>query len=343
MPEKELQEAREPVTVLMVFRKRVAHFFSIEKIFFQVAELLEKQLDIKKAFVPEYTSSIGAALKNIRWMRKQKADIYHVTGDIHYAVLGCPRKKTILTIHDCVFMYQTKGLKRLVMHRLFLKWPVRYCRLVTTISEQSRRDIIKFTGCAPSKVVVIPNPSGQIFKYRERTFNKQRPIFLFVGTTQNKNLVRAAEALSGISCVLDIIGPVPEEQARLMDRLQLTWRQSSKLTEEQLVMKYAEADALLFPTTFEGFGLPILEAQLTGLPVITSNLSPMKDVAGEGACLVDPYNVESIREGVLRVMNEPGYRDSLINRGLENSRLYSPEKIAGKYLDQYMTILDREK
>lgn len=343
MTGKELQEAGKPVTILMVFRKRVAHFFSIEKIFFQVAELLEKEQVIKKGFVPEYTSSIGAVLKNIRWMRRQKADIYHVTGDVHYAVFGCPRKKTILTIHDSVFMYQTKGLKRLVMHQLFLKWPVRYCRLVTTISEQSRRDIIKFTGCHPGKVVVIPNPSGQIFKYRERTFYNERPILLFVGTTQNKNLARAAEALKGISCVLDIIGPVPEEQSRLMDQLQLTWRQSSKLTEQQLVMKYAEADMLLFPTTFEGFGLPILEAQLTGVPVVTSNLSPMKEVAGEGACLVDPYNVQSIREGVLRVMNDSGYRDGLISRGLENARKYSPEKIANLYLDQYKAILEQQQ
>jgi glycosyltransferase involved in cell wall biosynthesis len=339
MPDKIMTDRRPAVS--MIFRKRVAHFFSIEKIFFKVAGLLEKDAAIDKQFAPHYTSGITAALKNIRWARRQKADVYHITGDIHYAVLGCPKSRTILTVHDCVFMYNTSGLKRWVMHRLFLKWPVRHSRIVTAISEQTKQDIIRFTGCSPDKVVVIPNPVGTIFSYREVKFNKQRPTFLFVGTTPNKNLVRVAEALSGIPCILDIIGPVPEEDARLLDKNNINWQQSSKLSEEALAAKYTGADALLFPTTFEGFGLPILEAQLTGVPVITSNLSPMKEVAGGGALLVDPYDPQSIRQGVIRMIEDDSHRGMMIRQGLENARLYSPEIIARQYLDQYLTIVKR--
>src|SRR5262249_49098549 len=102
---------------------------------------------------------------------------------------------------------------------------------------------------------------------------------------------------------------------------------------------YHEADVVLFASTYEGFGLPILEAQATGRPVVTSNLHSLPEVAGPAACLVDPFDVASIHAGVLRVLSEPLYRENLISAGFENVKRFTAQKIAAKYAALYESIL----
>jgi glycosyltransferase involved in cell wall biosynthesis len=95
---------------------------------------------------------------------------------------------------------------------------------------------------------------------------------------------------------------------------------------------------LLFASTYEGFGLPIIEAQAVGRPVITSDLCSMPEAAGGAACLVDPYDVAAIRQAVLRVMEDHEYRDDLIARGLVNVERFRASKVAAQYAQLYRTV-----
>src|SRR5262249_47496010 len=92
---------------------------------------------------------------------------------------------------------------------------------------------------------------------------------------------------------------------------------------------------LCFASLHEGFGLPIIEAQAVGRPVITSTIAPMCDVAGDSACLVDPYNVESIRQGIAAILNSHDYRKDLVEKGYRNAARYSPASVARRYLLLY--------
>ena len=95
---------------------------------------------------------------------------------------------------------------------------------------------------------------------------------------------------------------------------------------------------VVFASLYEGFGLPILEAQAMGRPVITSNFGAMKEAAGEGALLVDPYSVEAIREAILRITREPALREDLIAKGRENAERFRAEAVAARYGELYRCL-----
>jgi glycosyltransferase involved in cell wall biosynthesis len=327
-----------PVLCLL-FRKPADQFHSIERVFGQLNDELAKEIRVEKACLPYYSSSLLHVVWNILYARRRSADIFHVTGDVHYAVWGLPRRRTILTVHDLVFLHRYRGIKRRLLKWLYLDMPVRHCRLITTISEATKRDILAHTNCPADKIVVIPDPVDQKITHVPAVFNEKNPVILFVGSTPNKNLPGVIEALEGIDCTLTIIGkPSPEQTAMLKER-SIRFVQLAGLSDEEMIGQYIRADLVLFPSTFEGFGLPVVEAQKAGRPVITSDLDPMREVAGGAACLVDPYRPESIREGVLKVIGNKEYREQLVEKGLINAERFSPADIGRRYSATYKKLL----
>jgi glycosyltransferase involved in cell wall biosynthesis len=254
-------------------------------------------------------------------------------------VLALPSGKTILTVHDSVFLRETRGFKKFFFKWIFLKLPVRKSRYVTTISEKSKQEIIRYTKCDPAKVFVIPNPVNRHIYFRKNEFNAENPRLLFIGSTPNKNLDRIIHALTGIPCILEIVGQIPEDHLSLLKKNNIRFTQYTRLSEGEMANLYAAVDIILFPSLYEGFGLPILEGQKAGRVVLTSNIPPMTEVAGGGACLVDPYDEQSIRSGLLELISDVDYRDKLIKKGFENIVQYGVQKIADQYLDLYNRIM----
>jgi glycosyltransferase involved in cell wall biosynthesis len=268
----------------------------------------------------------------------QRGDVNHITGDIHYVALFLPGRTTILTIHDCGALERLTGLKRWLMKLFWFDLPARRAKYLTVISEEAKRQLLRHIRVADSKVVVIPDMVSPIYRPCPRRFNEDYPRILHVGTTVNKNLSRLVVALRGIACHLHIIGHLSSDQLREIRAAGIDVTCALDLSQMQMYESYCAADLVSFVSTYEGFGLPILEANAVGRPVVTSNLSSMPEVAGDAACLVDPYDIASIRSGILRTIEDRDYREQLIRSGYDNVQRYLPEQIASKYIELYRRV-----
>ena len=308
--------------------------YSVERVFATVREAMPA--DVVKVHVCRFESrGIFKRLYNIVEAAFVQGDVNHITGDVHYLALMLRSKRTLLTIHDCGTMLRLHGFRRSIFAWLWLKMPVSRVSLVSVISEQTKREVLRYTSCPEAKIRVIPDPVSSAYQPAAKLFDGEKPTILQVGTAENKNLERVAQALCGIRCKLEIIGrpsSQAEEQLRLAG-VEYEW--AAHLPDEEVLRKYIASDLVVFCSTYEGFGMPIIEANAVGRPVVTSRTEPMASVAGGAACLVDPLDVASIRSGILRVIEDCDYREALVRLGLENARRFSAKAVAHSYLALY--------
>jgi glycosyltransferase involved in cell wall biosynthesis len=312
---------------------------SIEILFSTIRKFIPNYIDVK-VFVPRYESrGVFKRLAIIIESFFNQGDINHITGDIHFSSLFLNKNKTILTIHDCVSVIHSTSLKRIIIILFWYKLPLKRVQYVTTISEKSKKELLSFVNFPEERIIVIPNCVSDRFEYVEKKkINKARPIILHIGTKTNKNLIRISQALKGIPCMLDVVGELSIEQLQALEENGIDYKNSIYISENEMIQKYINADIVSFVSTYEGFGMPILEAQTVGRVVLTSNISPMIEVSGSGACLVNPLGVSDIKEGFKRLISDDNYRNEIIKKGLVNSKNYKPKKIANEYVKLYVNL-----
>ncbi len=305
--------------------------FSLEFIFDDVRSRLQDEIDAVVRIAPCQSNGLFRRLWICLDAIWHQGHVNHVTGDTNFVAIGLSRRCTILTVLDCGFLHREPGLRRWLLKKIWLDLPVRSATVVTTISESARQEIVALTGCAADKVIVVPVAVSDAFQPSPREMNTESPRILQIGTAPNKNLLRSIEALSGIPCTLVVIGKLNMQTREALTSHQISFENYFELSDEQMRRQYHLADIVLFPSTYEGFGMPIVEGQRVGRPVVTSNLSSMPEVAGDGACLVNPLDVASIRAGVLRVLEDAAFRQELILNGFVNARRFDAEQIARQY------------
>ncbi len=217
--------------------------------------------------------------------------------------------------------------------------PVKRSAIVSVISESTKEELLRYIKCDPQKIRVVYDCISEGFKPITKNFNIEKPIILQIGTGKNKNMLRVAKALRDISCYLRIVGELDSEQVAVLHECSIEYSCVSNISDAQILKEYQQCDMLVFVSTYEGFGLPILEAQATGRPVVTSNIMSVPEVAGDGACLVDPYDVTAIRKAILKVINDSSYRKELVRNGFENVQRFQTEKINEKYVKLYKQMI----
>ncbi|WP_152207618.1 glycosyltransferase family 4 protein [Marinobacter changyiensis] len=326
------------ISVVHFMRDPRPNVFSIERLYEDVRNALPVDCEAVEWVCRNPSTGFWPRLRDAWSARKAQGDINHITGDTHYLTYFLDRRRTVLTVHDLVTIERFKGLKRLVLWFFWFWLPVMRSRMVITVSEATRQALLKSVRCSPDKVVVIHNPVSEEFQPAAKTFNTEIPRILQVGTKFNKNVSRVAEALAGIRCKLVIIGSLNSELGGVLARHEIDYENHVGLSREALLDQYVKADMLMFASTYEGFGLPVVEANAVGRPVITSNLSPMTEVADDAACLIDPYDPGDIRAGVARIVNDSTYRESLIAAGYQNALRFQSTAVAESYAAIYRKV-----
>lgn len=316
--------------------------FSLEFIFDDLRKRLVNDVDSEIIISRFYNNGIVTKLGNIIGAAFcQGSSINHITGEIHFVNFLMRKSTVILTILDCGPMVRKTGISKVFVKWLYLKLPISNSTIVTTISEEVKKEIIAYTNCNPDKIKVVYVAIDDSYKPFPQKFNTNKPVVLQIGTGQNKNVERLIKALKDINCRLVIVGKINENIAKELEQNNIDYSNYVNLSQDELIQQYRSCDIVSFVSTFEGFGMPIVEANSIERVVITSKISSMPEVAGNAACLVDPFDVSSIKKGFLQVIENEDYRNQLITNGRINKTRFNAETIAKSYLDLYKQMLFR--
>lgn len=274
-------------------------------------------------------------------------DVLHVT---YHAPPRSPCP-TVVTVHDLSFRFFAECFSRRdrLILSLLMPYSARRAARVITPSERTKDDLVSEYGLSPDKIVVTPEAAGPQFRpdmeaaaldaVRTR-FGLGRPFILTLGNLQpRKNLGRLVQAYAALKATGQIdhqlvIAGQPRWRADVLTSqvraagLENEVRFTGYVHDSDLPALYAAADCLAFPSLYEGFGLPVLEAMACGTPVVASNAGAIPEVAGSAAILVNPYRVDEISRALQRILSDAGGRRDLRERGLERARLFSWDRTA---------------
>ncbi len=320
-------------------KPRKGFSFSLEYIFDDIRNRLKDRITYKIKICKFYNDAYFTKIYNIIEAGfRQGSIVNHITGEVHFLNLLMKKKTVVLTIHDCGMVHRKNGLARLLIKKLYLHLPIKHAEYVTCVSEVTKREILLYTKCNAEKIIVIPVAVDPIYKPSFKEFNSSNPNILHIGLGSNKNIFRLIEALEGLTCNLTIIGKLEKDHLEALQKYKINFSNYYNLTQEEIFQKYKECDILAYISTFEGFGMPIIEANCVERVVITSNISSMPEVAGDAACLVDPFNIAEIRKNIMKLIEDKIYREYLIREGRINKLRFDGDTIANMYYNLYSKI-----
>jgi glycosyltransferase involved in cell wall biosynthesis len=296
---------------------------------------------IRAIWAPRFWTQIGLSLE----MLLHTPDVLFVPA--HTAPLIHP-KKTIVTVHGLEYEFCPEAypfLARLYM-RFFIRHSCRVASTVICVSENTKKDVVRLYDVPTDKIRVVyegySHDDGKIQDTRYKIQGDAKPYLLFIGRLEErKNIVRIIEAFEilkekyQIPHQLVLVGKPGYRYENI--KYQISNSKYNKeieelgyVTEEEKWELLRNADTFLFPTLYEGFGIPVLEAQSVGVPVVASNTSSLPEVGGEGAVYVDPLRAESIAEGIQRLLSDDDFRDGIIMKGKENTARFGWDSCASK-------------
>lgn len=294
-----------------------------------------------KLFLPVFERSFGSC------------DIFHGT---NYTVYPFRNSRQVLTIYDLTFIKYPQYCNNIVQaYADRVKRCLRWTDLILTISESSKRDIVKYLGFDADRIVVTPLASRYVTDYKPHVpafqpYDLTRPFILFVSTIEpRKNIVGLIEAFDilkrtqKIEHDLVLVGQKGWLYEPIFERIARSpYRDSiyhlDYLPDDVVAEFYRRADVFVYPSHYEGFGMPVLEAMTLGTPVICSNNSSLPEVAGDAAVMIDSMDEIAIADAILKVIGDREFRQQLIDRGHQRSMKFSWHDTARETLQGYRLL-----
>jgi glycosyltransferase involved in cell wall biosynthesis len=286
-----------------------------------------------------------------RVLRRIEADLVHAPVFVGPLIAPCP---VVTTIHDLSFIrlpHLFRPANRLYL-TIMTRFSARRARRLIAVSQHAASESARLLGVSPEKVTVVyhgvdpsfrPLPADEVADFRERRGLPER-FLLFVGTLEpRKNLVRLIEAFARMDegrvklVLAGGKGWLYDDLFARVEELGLEHRVlfPGYVPNEELPLWYNAATVFVYPSLYEGFGMPVTEAQACGTPVVTSNVSSLPEAAGEAARLVDPRDVEAIASGLRQVSDDDVLRQELREQGLAHARTFTWSRTARETIQVY--------
>jgi glycosyltransferase involved in cell wall biosynthesis len=288
-------------------------------------------------------------------VRRAGVDLIHEPAFVGPLASGCP---FVITIHDLSFLFYPQGfrvLNRLYL-RLFTRYSVQRARRIVAVSESTKRDLVQHYGMSPARIDVVYNGIDSSFRplpaARVAAFKAERGLpdrfILFVGTLEpRKNVVRLIESFARLPKgrpPLMLVGGrgwlcdgifARIEALSLTDEIHVV----GYVPAEDLCFWYNAADLFVYPSLYEGFGLPPLEAMACGTPVVASTTSSLPEVVGQAGLLVDPTDTEALAAAMEQVLTSVEMREKMRVAGLAQAQGFSWQQTARRTVDSYRQAL----
>lgn len=287
-------------------------------------------------------------------------DIYHGT---NYAVFPCRRSLRVMTIYDLAFLRYPQYVTAVVRtYKARVKQCLQWTDMVITSAESSKAEIIEFLKVPADRIWVTPLASRYssgvypaadpaLLTAAKTYFDLSQPYILFVSTLEpRKNVVSLIQAFNHLKADLKVehhlvligqpgwqYGPILREIAA--SPWQHCIHRLGYLSDELTALFYQHADVFAYPSFYEGFGLPVLEAMTLGCPVVTSNRSSLPEVVGDAALMVNPDDVDDLAAALERVIGDRPLRQTLIERGRARAAQFSWNRTALETLKAYRSLL----
>lgn len=302
--------------------------FSIENVFNDVVISLSDKID--------FFQVNGFPILKLIFSRY---DIYHITGDVNYLGLFTPRKKTIITVHDIGHYESTlTGYKKYLYGLIWFRLPFFRIKNITTVSEFTKSRIVEAFGVKRSNIEVIYNNISRSIPFNIKRKRKSCPVILQIGSGRNKNHINLVEAVKNMECQLVFIGKLSMEVLQLLKEYKINYIEKSNLMFSEVIECYIQSDIVYFASFYEGFGLPIVEAQKIGRPIIVGNNSSMPEIAGKNYYTVDSNSVNQIQTLIKNLLSDISYYDSFIEEGFKNIIRFDEVNTVMRYLKMYERI-----
>jgi glycosyltransferase involved in cell wall biosynthesis len=324
--------------VTYYFREYRKGVLSIETLFNTILNHMDRSVSTARFMVTSSARLLSLALAFFR-----QGDVNHITGDVNYLALVLKGSKTVMTIHDIGhYEYTLRGWRKFIYKKFWFEWPMKKVAKITTVSEFTKAKLVETFGIDPVKIQVIYNPVPAIFRVQEKPLHEDRFKILQIGSGANKNIERLIEAVKDMPCELILVRAYDEVLAVQLKEANISCSWHFNLSQEEVYRCYVDADIVFFASTYEGFGMPIIEGQAVGRPVITSDMASMPEVGGEGVCLVNPFNVEEIRAAIHKISSDVKYREALIKKGFKNIERFRVDHIVEAYMKVYQEIFQQK-
>lgn len=285
---------------------------------------------------------------------RKKADVYHIIDHSYsHLVHFLPKNKTIVTCHDLIPLKLKKAwtISSILTFRYYISG-LKKAKYILSISESTKKDLIELLGISKEKIIVIPYGVDLSLFYKkdknqikERMGWKNKIVLMNVGGAYYKNTLRILKSVNKIkkkykNIILLKIGDFLKNENKYIEdnNLRKYIFQKKNMSQDELSDLYNASDMLIFPSLYEGFGRPPLEAMACGTPVIVSNVSSLPEVVGEGGIQVNPHSQDEIDSAVLKLIEDNKLRNQLIKNGFKNIKRFSWKEHAKRVKAVYEKI-----